>query len=374
MKELQAILEAWSTTRAAGRRAALATLVKVEGSSYRRAGARMLISEDGTLAGGISGGCLEADVIEIARQVIAADEPRLLCYDSTDERDLILGTGLGCNGVVHILVQPLHAATATVLDSITACLASRRPGAIATVFRNAEGLAFPGSHLMLQEGGAAISQFNDADLTSHLTAAAAQTLREGATRNYKIEVRGWCLEALVEVLMPPPPLVIFGAGSDAMPVVRLAKELGWHVTVVDERPAHASALRFPATDAVVQCAVDDVSARVPITAETLALVMTHNFVRDLELLRVLLPSPARYIGVLGPRRRTERILTFLAGDGIVVDEQQQARLHSPVGLDIGADTPEEIALSIVAEIKAFLTGHDGGSLRHRASAIHSFSA
>jgi xanthine dehydrogenase accessory factor len=179
-----------------------------------------------------------------------------------------------------------------------------------------------------------------------------------------------CGELFVEYLAPPMPLVVFGAGSDAAPLVRFAKELGWRVTLVDHRPGMAARPQFVSADEVVVARPESVAERVPIDARTAAVVMTHNYSHDLSLLELLLRSEARYVGVLGPRARTDRLLGELAESGTVFDRQELERLYAPVGIDIGAESPEEIALSIVAEIRAVSSGRRGGMLRDRAGAIH----
>jgi len=178
-------------------------------------------------------------------------------------------------------------------------------------------------------------------------------------------------DVFVEVIEPPVPLLVFGSGPDAVPLVRLARELGWHVTVADERPAAASGGRFPGADATLTCAPEAVPERAGLDARTVAVLMTHNYLQDLRLLEVLLPLPVRYLGILGPKRRTERMLGDLRKQGLEPSEDWLGRLHSPAGLDIGADTPEGIALAIVAEINAVLAGRTGGPLRERDGPIYS---
>ena len=207
-------------------------------------------------------------------------------------------------------------------------------------------------------------------------ADAQDVLAENRSRNAvyplsNVSSGGGEAHVFLEVIAPPLPLVIFGAGHDAVPLIRLAKEqMGWNVTLVDHRAAWATPQRFPWADSIIVCSPQEVARRVPLTPNAAALVMTHQFPCDVALIRELLPSPAGYIGLLGPRRRTERLLSELAGEGFVVTEEQRTRLHGPVGLDIGADSPEQIALSIVAEIQAVTAGRGGGQLREQSGAIH----
>jgi xanthine/CO dehydrogenase XdhC/CoxF family maturation factor len=182
------------------------------------------------------------------------------------------------------------------------------------------------------------------------------------------------VEVLIEAIQPPVPLAIFGAGHDAMPLVHFAKELGWHVTVVDSRQSYATTDRFPLADAVVFSRTESIHSHITVDHHTVAVVMTHNYLQDRELLKTLLQSPLRYLGILGPKSRTERLLQELREQGVAPTEKHLLRLYSPVGIDIGADTPEEIALSIVAEIQAVLANRAGGLLRNRQGPIHNRSS
>lgn len=207
-----------------------------------------------------------------------------------------------------------------------------------------------------------------------LLADMADVCRKGKNevRTYTVEKAQ--VEINLETVLPPRPLVVFGAGQDALPVVGLAKQMGWHVTVVDPRCTLLSAERFAAADAVVGCTPDALCQKVELTPDTFTLLMTHNFLHDADFLAQLLSSPAPYIGVLGPKKRLHRLLEHLEREGIILTEAQLARLHGPVGLDIGADNPDEIALSIVAELQAVATGHIGGALRERDAPLHAAAA
>jgi xanthine/CO dehydrogenase XdhC/CoxF family maturation factor len=177
-------------------------------------------------------------------------------------------------------------------------------------------------------------------------------------------------DVLLEYHPSPVSLVVFGGGPDAVPLVRLAKTLGWQVTVVDARVAAASRVRFPEADTVIVCGPEEVRLHVPLTSHSIAVVMTHNYRRDLTLLQMLLPSPVRYLGLLGARARAERLLRDLSRTGLVASPEQLRRIHAPAGLDLGAEGPEEIALAIVAEIKATLACRPAGPLRERSGPIH----
>jgi len=352
---------------------ALATVVHVQGSAYRRPGARMLVTGSGLTTGMISGGCLEEDVREHALQVIAADTPRLLTYDSTSRKDLVFGMGQGCNGIVQILVEPLSRDPSGLLAFFRACLNERIVGRIATVFsvqRNGSGCSM-GNRLL---------QWPDGHLTSDLPPMALAAFeralldfpdRRATIRSVDLE-NGTSATALFESIIPLPPVVVIGGGEDTTPLIRLAKELGRHVTVVDTRPAYAQASRFPQADAViwVQEKAPGSLYEMELASGTQVVIKTHHFARDKRWLHFALRKDLSYVGILGPRSRTERLLRELADEGIRFSEEQLAHLHSPAGLDIGAETPEEIALSILSEMQASLTQRRGSSLRERRGPIH----
>ena len=387
MNELQAIVEAWTRLQDAGETALLATVVKTEGSTYRRPGARMLFTRAGWMAGSISGGCLESDILQSAWERTQHGSA-LVTYDSTAHEDIVWGFGLGCNGIVQVLLERLSAEDST-LTFLADCLAARHTGVIATVLQ-AEGTksVAVGDRLMLYEDGR-----EGGKLAKHGRSAEADNLRcfvldgiaeawqsdRPITRFYtqpnyapsrEEEENNFCAEIGFERITPPRPLVILGAGQDALPVAQLAKQMGWHVTVVDPRSLDATPARFSVADAVIGCAPDALRERVPLDAQTFALLMTHNFLQDADLLTRLLASPARYIGVLGPKKRLERLLAHLADEGVTLTLEQRARLHGPVGLDIGADNPAEIALSILAEMQAVAANRTGAMLRDRDAPLH----
>ncbi|HVU35248.1 MAG TPA: XdhC family protein [Opitutaceae bacterium] len=329
MKELQAIV--YNLLESASGPSVLATLVAVEGSSYRRPGARLLVLPDGSRIGSISGGCLEEDVLARARRVAGNGIPDTVIYDTTSENDLVWGVGLGCHGVVRVFLERLSPRPAWA-QQLADNFAARRPTRLAVTHENSD------------------------------PAQLGTSIADPATANGA--------GTFVQTVAPPTMLHIFGAGDDAQPLVRLAKELGWVVTVNDPRPAHGTHERFPTADAVITGPVEELAAAHVFDCDSLAVVMTHHYVHDVPLLRELLPQPLAYLGLLGPRKRAEKILADLTAAGIDITPEQRARLHAPVGLDIGADGPEQVALAIVAEIQASLAGRSSRPLRERLEPIH----
>jgi xanthine dehydrogenase accessory factor len=350
MNELHEIL---TLLRADGGEAVLATVVATEGSVYRRPGARMLATSDGPTVGSISGGCLEADVLERASR-LAVGECAVATYDTRSKADVVWGLGLGCEGVVTVLVERLSG-----LPAWLEFVDRGRAGVLATVFR-ASGRPPSGARLTLVDGVVTTHGRWDADFA----AVVADNARD-ADGSRTLDRDG--VSVFLEVVEPPPRLLVFGAGQDAVPLVRLGAQFGWSVTVVDWRPAFAVAGRFPGAEAVVLARPEAASALVALDERTSTVLMTHNYLADRELLAWLAGTPAAYIGLLGPRRRAERLLAEI---GETPASALRGRLYAPAGLDVGADTPDEIALAIVAEIQAARMGRSGGFLRDRAGAIH----
>jgi xanthine dehydrogenase accessory factor len=369
MTELQRLFLAYDQHRAAQRPCALATVVEVLGSAYRRPGARMLVTEDGELTGAISGGCLEGDARQRARRAIFQGEPALVTYDTRDEDDPRHGLGPGCQGVVRILLEPLNFQEETnPLEILRSFAQHPAPAVLATVFEtDTTGLkAAVGQRLLLSEAGAVRGT---PLLAAPLADAAHATLAQGQSQVLDIETDAGPVRALLEVLTPPLRLVVYGAGNDAQPLVHLAASLGWHITVVDGRPNLATAARFPEAAAVRIVPVRELETAVP-DALAYHVLLSHNYAYDLAALQTLLASPAPYIGLLGPRLKAQRLLDELDTFPTEQVQQLRERLHSPIGLDLGSETPEEIALCIVAEIQAQHSGRQGRPLRERAGTVH----
>jgi xanthine dehydrogenase accessory factor len=285
---------------------------------------------------------------------------------------------------VRVLVEPLEPYSLYVEALRRSCEASAAPVLVATLYQHMppESAAYAarietGARLLIHEDGNVRSD----KLSGPLAAVVESEVRalshvEVTSGTRTLDVDGGAVTVFIETLMPPIPLVIFGAGHDALPVVELARGLGWQTEVVDPQARPISLSRFGVADKVTLSRPEDIEARVTITPRTLTLLMSHNYAHDLALLRFLLASTARYIGVMGPRKRTERMLSELAEneETFRLEEANLSRLYSPAGLDIGANAPAEIALSIVAEMRAVLEGRRGGMLRERRGSIHGSTA
>lgn len=378
MNELQAIIDASAHARAQGERAALATVVGVVGSASRRPGARMLIMESGDTVGTISGGCLERDVIQRSTQVMQSGVARIIEYDTRGNEDIVWGLGLGCNGVVQILLESLSDASegARALQFISNCLVAKRRGVLATaisakVMGDESGRHQISKRLLLDDALSICDQtFKDNGVLSQLREDAREALKGGRSVKRAYQTSAGEVEIFFDVIVPPRALIVFGAERDAEPVGRLARMLGWHITVVDTRARSATVGRFREIADVVRCRAENIAAHVSLTPNTAAVVMTHNYLDDIELLRILLPSTVSYLGILGPKSRTAKLLEELRAEGDSVADSQVMRLHNPVGMDIGAETPEEVALAIIAEVQAVCAARGGGFLRDRNTPIH----
>jgi xanthine dehydrogenase accessory factor len=328
---------------------ALATVMKVAGSSYRKPGARMLIGARGRLAGSVSGGCLERDVISRGLAVILSGEAQLAIYDTTDQDDLAFGTSLGCEGRIEILVEAVRPDRPWPLAEVAeVILADRRPGALATVYQGeGKSSAWVGSMLLLHADQEERTWGWDKVRLPSPTQDLARVLATKKSLTQTYGTPEGPVDILLERIAPPLPLILFGGGHDVPPLVRLAKEMGHHVTVVDRRIDFADPLRFPGADRVLHARPSQVPER-----ET-----------DAELLGLLLDSPVAYLGMLGPRKRTGKILDELRRAGAQISDARLEKLHAPAGLDLGSENPEQIALSILAEIQATVAGRSGVNLR-----------
>ena len=355
-QETARILERVAALWRAGKDAAVATVVHIAGSAYRRPGARMLVEPDGLMLGGVSGGCLEADVREVALTVLKQGAPRLLHYDTGEDDQVVWGLGLGCNGTTEILVQPLTSeADRETVETLRELLEGEAPFVVSTIVAGACGA---GRTLVTRPGGGIIGSSGDAALDRAVARAASEQMALQETIFH--ELRG--ARVFTEVFVPPPHLVICGAGDDAMPLAALAAGIGFRITVVDHRAAYLTAERFPAAR-LHQARPEDGSAGLPAGPNTYVLIKMHSLAHDRAWLQSFLATEAAYVGVLGPRARTDKMVTDLGAGKL-------ERVFGPVGLDLGAEGPDQVALSIVAELLAVRSGRAPRHLRERGVPIH----
>lgn len=358
MAEVDEVLAA---LEAADDRTALVTIVDVRGSTYRREGAKLVVPPSGDVVGNISGGCLETEVVDAARDVVSSGTPRSVTYDLTADDEAVWGWGLGCNGVVEVFIEPAGSAARTAA-AMRRAREQYRPLAVVTVLDGDDA----GARIVLGPDGDPDGSLGSRDLDAAGTRAAQAAMADGHSRTVDVEGH----RCFVEVLDPPPRLVVCGAGHDALPMAEFGARLGWRVAVVDDRPAFLTAERFPWAEQLVDAEPAEAAERVDADERTYVVVMSHNFLRDRDYLRSFLPSPVPYIAMLGPAKRLERLLGDLAGDGVTPSPDALARVHGPAGLDVGAEGPEEIAWAITSEILAVRRGAAAGHLRDRSGPIH----
>ena len=326
-KETAEILARAVRLAESGQRAAIATVVRIEGSAYRRPGAKFLVEEGGRTAGSISGGCLEGDVREVALEILRGAAPRVLRYDTGGDDRSPFTLGLGCAGTIEVFVQaatqpPALEAAREILDR----LVGDEPFTVETVLRGGEA----GRVRVLEPG---------------------QVPRDPGG------------DVFLETLVPPPQLLVFGAGDDAIPLCAYAADAGFRVTVVDHRPAGLTAERLPGAFRLVERRSEDGPSGLPVGPRAFAVVKTHSFAHDREWTRRLLDAGLPYIGLLGPRARGAEILAQIGAEA-------GGRVFTPVGLDLGAEGPEQVALAIVAELLAVRSSRAPWSLREKEGAIH----
>ena len=369
-KEIKDILAAFRAAEQNGRQTALATVVHVEGSSYRRPGARMLVEDNGKITGAISGGCLEGDALRKALLAINQKQNKLVTYNTLDADDVEFGVQLGCNGIVHILFEPIDPAQPNHPIALLEQSFTRRKNAVIVTFFSIENYygRQPGTCFFF-DGENSFSRIEDEELFAEVRKDAATVLENQSPLLKQYGSKE--LTGFVELLKPPVSLVIVGAGNDAMPMANMARLLGWETTIIDGRSTHATAQRFPEAGKIILAKPQEAVEQLAIDEQTAVVLMTHNYNYDLKMLQHLLQKRCSYIGALGPKKRLERMINELKEQGVTLTEEQRAMIYGPTGLDIGAEAAEEIALSVLAEIKAVLAKRNGAFLRNRPEGIHS---
>jgi xanthine/CO dehydrogenase XdhC/CoxF family maturation factor len=349
MSELDRILEAIREWADRGTDFALATVIGVRGSTYRGLAARQLIAADGSGAGTVSGGCLDQELHAVATRVIGSGVPEVVEFDLTADDEAMWGWGIGCNGATELLVEPSPSAL-SLADHIADIRVRQRPTVIV------HSLAHP-----VGERAFVSKAHVEGEAPSDVVAAARGALTEGWHRIHETPEG----RTLLEVVGAPSRLVVCGAGHDAVPIVRMGADLGFEVIVVDDRRQFLTEDRFPDASRLVHVRPADLTSLVEMDQRTYVLLMSHNYVRDLNYLRSLMGTDVAYVGSLGPGVRLGRMLDDLRSDGLVVEDHDLAKLHGPAGLDVGAEGPVEIAWSIIAEILAVRRHRPGGFLKDR---------
>lgn len=354
MEMVEGLKTCWENQK----RAVVATIVLVEGSTYRREGAGCLILEDGSVIGTVSAGCVEGDLYEHAMDVLETGKARLQPYDFRQEGDVPWGLGLGCNGAMQILLQPFDPVhdpvfAKKVFRMMETKVSCRKECMVGIIIESADPVkqAIGTPYIFEQEDQERLRFWRDANGFAHM------------------EMDGVLVTMYLETVKPQPVLVVCGAGPDAVPLVQGAKAIGWHVTLMDHREQSLNRQAFSSADERLLIGRGDY-AHPAIPEEAHVVVMTHNYVLDAMLVKALLPTQIPYLGVLGPRRRMERILKEIGEENGRPRPDEWKKLHAPIGLDIGADSPQEIALSILAELTSFRNQRNGQSLKMRKEPLH----
>jgi xanthine dehydrogenase accessory factor len=366
MKEIQQIIKAYHESQSRSQRVALATVVQVDGSAYRRPGARMLVTESGELTGAISGGCLEGDALRKAQAVIFQQQAKLVTYDTTDEDDQKFGVGLGCNGIIHVLIEPIDIEDKyNPIELLIKSQEKREAAILVTGFSVVE----PHSP---QIGTIALikrdQQFLKADPNPNLIEIINRDSQKVFSAGHDLITAYPELEdssIFFEWVDIPIRLLLFGAGNDTKPVAALADLLGWQVTLIDGRSSLATNQRFPTVETILVSQPDQLT--LDVDHRTVVLLMTHNFDYELGVLRLLALRAFPYLGILGPKKKSEKMLDRLSAEGIQINMEN---LYAPIGLDLGAEGPEEIALAVCAEIKSVLNRKKPIFLREKKGPIH----
>ena len=376
MKELKDILNAYDKSVVHGRRTSLASVVHLDGSAYRRPGARMLVNDEGEMFGAISGGCLEGDALRKAMQVIIQGQSRLVTYDTSDEDDVTVGVQLGCEGIIRVLFEPIDPERPdNPISLIRKAVRVRQHAMLVTLFdAGGRNSPQPGTCILLETDDSTTGNAMTDDFSPDILTEARRLLQERRSGFLDCYLKDRTITAFFEHIQPVVSLVIVGAGNDAIPLMHIASTLGWDVRVVDGRATHASVERFESACQVLVTRPEAVLDQIPMDERTVFVMMTHNYHYDLAMLKALLPTPVPYIGMLGPKKKLHRMLEELAASGMVPDNDMLHRIYGPAGLEIGAETPEEIALSIISEIQAVMNHKNGGMLREKAAPIHAASS
>lgn len=368
MKEIQSIIQVYESSRSEGLKVALATVVQVDGSAYRRPGARMLVTEEGQLTGAISGGCLEGDALRKAQTVIFQQKSMLVTYDTTDEDDQKFGVGLGCNGIIHVLIEPIdYQSTINPIEILKVAIQDRVESRLITIFSvkysKQEQI---GTKVLLKEN----QIFGNKESIGDSLWKQIQSELEAADSNHHLLKKYEAfddVQVFIESVKPVIQILLFGAGNDTIPLAKMATILGLEVIVIDGRKNLATAQRFPTALKVLTGSGDEVVKQLETDSNSAALLMTHNFEYEALVLEDLSKLNLPYLGILGPKKKSQKLIERLAKKGITIN---QAAIYSPMGLDIGAEGSEEIALSILAEVKAVLAKKQGTFLRNKTGPIH----
>ncbi|MEM6734894.1 MAG: XdhC/CoxI family protein [Bacteroidota bacterium] len=370
MRELDAILFAYDSAKKERRSVVLATVIHVEGSSYRRAGARMLVDEFGSITGAISGGCLEGDALRKALHALHQNQNRVITYDTGDEEDAVIGAQLGCNGIIQVLFEPINFNNVNNPIEILKHAQAHGQSVVATFFHLDKTEKQIGTTCWMEERGNLNGLVNK-ELYNQLLedSAIAVSQKSSLFREYILKSQKHYV--FLDLFLPPLKLVLVGAGNDAQILAQMAGFLGWDIVVIDGRHTHAKEDRFADSCQVIVSKPEEILKNIKVDERVVFVLMTHNYNYDLAVLKHLIEeTDSKYIGILGPRKKYDRMLQEMNKEPIELSEEKLAKVYAPVGLELGAETPAEIALAILAEIQAVIRGTQGSFLKKKEGPIH----
>ncbi|MDA7710586.1 XdhC family protein [Flavobacteriaceae bacterium] len=365
MKELKSILQLYETYKNSGANAAIAQVVRLEESSYRREGARMLIFDNGTFIGGISGGCLEGDTLKRSKIAILKEEASLITYDTSKDDENQIGVGLGCNGVIDVLINPIHSES-NLIQTLQNIVNQRKSHVLLTLSASTHP-AFPlGTTFYYDVEKGRLEGCSDALLNKCFLEDIAIVLEKGKSKIVHHSFEVGAITAFIELIPAQFHLAIYGDNYDIYPMLDMAKVLDWEVSLV----GNIQKIEKEKLLGIRQLFQKELPERPSIDDRTAVVLMAHDFKTDVNNLKILLDSPAGYIGLLGPKKRYDKILAKFKEEGIALTPFDLQRIHAPAGLEIGANSPEEIAASIFTEILSVFSGTTGGKLRTKKGPIH----
>jgi xanthine/CO dehydrogenase XdhC/CoxF family maturation factor len=365
MKEIKSIIKLYNALATSDEKCAIAQVVRVEESSYRREGARMIVYESGVFEGGISGGCLEGDALQRSQVAIMKQQPSIVTYDTSREKEI--GVGLGCNGIIDVLISPISQGS-PLMAMLQKCVSERGEHIIATVTGlqgRLDDVAL-GQSYYWDSGASTVAHCPDAGLRDFIQDKISQVQRTKKSKTFSYSAEAAEARVFIELIPPQFHLAIYGDNYDVYPLLEMARVMDWEVSLV----GNIQKLKKEKLQSVANLYPRDLEGRPEIDARTAVLLMAHDYKTDSANLLELIKSPAPYIASLGPRKRFEKMLGEFSSKGIEFTREELQRIYAPCGLEIGANTPEEIAASIFAEILSVFSGKTGGMLREKSGPIH----
>ena len=365
MKEIKTILELIAAKESSSEKYAIAQVVKVEGSSYRREGARMIVFESGIFEGGISGGCLEGDTLKRSQLAILKQQPSLITYDTSKEQEI--GIGLGCNGVIDVLMTPVNQNSNT-LKVLKKCLSNRKSHIVITItsIKSKHASIKLGSSFYYDTEKKEIEDMISSEFKKFLLDQIQEVIEKNKSNKYQFSSTDLEVGAFIEIIPAQFHLTIFGDNYDVYPMIELALVMDWEISLF----GNMQKLKKEKIQQVANIYHKDFNERPFIDNRTAVILMAHDFKSDSENLKKALKTDAPYIACLGPKKRFDKMIQSFVEEGVQVSSDDLQRIYAPCGLEIGANTPEEIALSIFSEILCVFAGKKGGMLKYKVGPIH----